>query len=58
MDTLESLSISPSLLHSKVAGGLAMTIHSMMRACCSSGVAVFPLISTPLAGTKDQFRCS
>ena len=55
MDALESLSISPSLLHSKVAGGLAMTVHSMMRVCCSSGVAVFPLISTPLAGTTDQF---
>ena len=54
MDTLESLSTSLSLLHSKFAGGLATTLHSMMRVCCSSGVAVFPLISTSLAGTKDQ----
>ena len=51
MDILESLSISLPLLHSKVAGGLAMTLHSIMRVCCSSGVAVFPLISTSLAGT-------
>ena len=48
---IESLSISLSLLHSKVAGGLATTLHSIMRVCCSSGVAVFPLISTSLAGT-------
>ena len=55
MDILESLSISLSLLHSNVAGGLATTLHSMMRVCCSSGAAVFPLISTSLAGTIDQF---
>ena len=54
MDILESLSTSLSLLHSKVGGGLATTLHSMMRVCCSSGVAVFPLISTSLAGTEDQ----
>lgn len=54
MDILiESLSISLSRLHSKVTEGLATTLHSMMRICCSSGVAVFPLISTLLAGTTD-----
>ena len=51
MDILESLSASLSLLHSRVAGGLATTLHLMMRVPCSSGVAVFPLISTSLAGT-------
>ena len=50
---IESLSISVSRLHSKVTGGLATTLHSMMRICCSPGVAVFPLISTLLAGTTD-----
>ena len=54
MDILESLSTSLSLVHSKVAGGLATTLHSMTRVCCSSGVAVFPLTSTSLAGTEDQ----
>ena len=54
MDILESLSTSFSLLHSKVAGGLATTLHSIMRVCCSSGVAVFPLISTSLRGTKEK----
>ena len=56
VDTLESLSISSSLLHSKIAGGLAMTLHSMMSVCCSSGVAVFPPTSTSLAGTIDNFK--
>ena len=54
MDILELLSTSLSLLHSKFAGGLATTLQSMMRVCCSSGVAVFPLISTSLAGTVYQ----
>ena len=42
---LESLNTSLSLLlnHSKVAGGLAMTLHSIMRICCS---AVLLLIFT------------
>ena len=56
MDILESLSTSLSLLHSNVAEGLATTLHSMMRICCSSGVVVFPLISTSFAGTKEKIN--
>ena len=46
------LSLPLPIIQTKVAGGLAMTLHSRMTVSCSSGVSVFPLITMSLAGTE------